>query len=137
MWGRKDAVGTGGHVGAFLDEGSEMEGKYSCAGTVLIDARFRGEIVSKDTLIIGERGVVHADVHTARLVVRGEFVGNVTASDRVELKATARITGDIEAPIIVMEAGALHDGACRMAKAKSAETRLAESPLTLVVPMKA
>ena len=81
--------------------------------------------------------VVHADVHTACLIVRGELVGTVTASDRVELKATARLTGDIEAPVIVMEAGALHDGGCRMAKVRTNESRPAEPSLALVVPMKA
>ena len=107
-----------------------MEGKYRCSGTVLIDARFRGEITSQDTLVVGERGVVHADVQTARLVVRGELVGDVIASERVELKAGARVSGDIESPVIVMEEGAVHDGSCRMAK-----TEPAARPLSLVAPL--
>ncbi|HZP43787.1 MAG TPA: polymer-forming cytoskeletal protein [Candidatus Binatia bacterium] len=89
-----------------------------------MDARFRGEITSKDTLVIGERGVVHATVQTATLVVRGQVVGNVIASVRVELEASARVTGDIEAPVIVMAEGAQHDGSCRMAKARAAEPAL-------------
>ena len=134
MWGKRKnkAPSMRGHLGAFLDEGSEMDGHYSCTGTVMMEAKFRGEITSKDTLIIGERGIVHANVQTATLVVRGEFVGDVIASDRVELKASARVTGDIEAPVIVMEAGAVHDGHCQMTKARSAE-----SPLSVVVPIKA
>jgi cytoskeletal protein CcmA (bactofilin family) len=121
-----------GHLSAFLDEGSEMEGKYSGTGTVMMDAKFRGEITSKDTLIVGEQGVIHATVRTVKLVVRGEVVGHVIASERVDLKSTARVTGDIEAPVIVMEAGAVHDGSCRMTKAKSADP-----PLAVVVPIKA
>ena len=117
---------------AFMGEGSEMDGSYHCTGTVLMDAKFRGEITSKDTLIIGERGIVHATVQTATLVVRGEFVGDVTASERVELKAGSRVTGNIEAPVIVMEAGAVHDGECRMSKATAAEPLL-----HAVVPIKA
>ena len=108
-----------------------MEGKYTCAGTVMLDAKFSGEITSKDTLVIGERGAVRANVRTAVLVVRGEVVGNVTASERVELKCSARITGDVEAPVIVMEKGAVLDGHCRMTKAKSAE-----APHGVVVPIK-
>jgi cytoskeletal protein CcmA (bactofilin family) len=121
-----------GRITAFLDEESEIEGKYTCAGTVVFDAKFHGEITSKDTLIIGERGVVHANVQAVNLVVRGELVGDVTASARVELKSTARITGNIEAPVIVMEEGAMHDGHCRMAKAAAVP-----APLALVVPTKA
>ena len=119
-------------LGAFLDEASEMEGKYTCAGTVMLDAKFSGEITSKDTLVIGERAVVHANVRTASLVVRGELAGNVMASEQVVLESSARVTGDVEAPIIVMEKGAVHDGHCRMTKAKPAE-----APHGVVVPIKA
>src|SRR5690242_3589345 len=107
-----------GRFGAFLDEGSEIEGKYTCAGTVLLNAKLRGEVTSRDVLIIGERGVVRATVHGATVVVSGELVGPVTASERVELRSGARVTGDIEAPVIVMEAGAVLDGHCRMTKTK-------------------
>jgi cytoskeletal protein CcmA (bactofilin family) len=133
MW-RKRKDGTPRarrRLGAFLDEGSEMEGRYTCTGTVVIDAKFKGEITSRDTLIIGDQGVVHAAIETASLVVHGELVGNVTAAERVELKRRARVRGDIEAPVIVMEEGAVHDGHCRMTQAK------AETALSVVVPIKA
>lgn len=120
-----------GRVTAFLDEESEIEGRYTCAGTVVFDAKFSGEITSKDTLIIGERGVVHANVQAVNLVVRGELVGDVMASARVELKSTARITGNIEAPIIVMEEGAVHEGHCRMGRTSSSSSE--PTPLSLVV----
>ena len=119
-----------GRVTAFLDEESEIEGRYTCAGTVVFDAKFSGEITSKDTLIIGERGVVHANVQAVNLVVRGELVGDVVASARVELKSTARLTGNIAAPVIVMEEGAVHDGHCRMAKGSSSSE---PASLSLVV----
>jgi cytoskeletal protein CcmA (bactofilin family) len=67
-------------------------------------------------LIIGPEGVVHATVQSATVIVHGEIVGRVSASERVELKPTARVFGDIEAPVIVMEAGAMHEGQCRMSK---------------------
>jgi len=130
MW--RNRKRTARRLGAFLDEGSEIEGKYICTGTVMLDAKLRGEIMSRDTLIIGDQGVVHATVQAATVVVRGEVVGNVTASERVELKGSARVTGDVEAPVIVMEAGAVLEGHCRMAKPKPSE-----APLTLVVPLKA
>ena len=133
MWGKRTgkAPGKRDRLGAFLDEGSEIEGKYTCAGRVMLDAKFSGEITSKDTLIIGERAVVHATVRTATLVVRGEVVGNVTASEQVVLESSARVTGDIEAPVIAMAKGAVLDGHCRMTKAKPAET-----PHGVVIPIK-
>ena len=120
MFGRRKKKASSGRLGAFLDEGSEIEGRYTCSGTVMFDARLRGELTAKDTLVIGERGVVHASLTATAVVVHGEVVGDVTATERVELKKTARVTGDIEAPVVVMEEGAIHDGECRMTKARSA-----------------
>lgn len=135
MWGNRKAkeprVPT--QLGAFLDNGSEIEGKYTCTGTVMLDAKLRGELTAKGTLFIGENGVVEATVRAGAVVVRGVVVGNMTVAERVELKATARVTGDVEAPVIVMEEGAVLDGRCRMTKDKPAEVSLS----AVVVPIKA
>jgi cytoskeletal protein CcmA (bactofilin family) len=120
---------------AFIDEGSEMEGRYTFRGTVMLNGKFKGEIVSNDTLIIGERGVVQADVRAGRVTVSGEVTGTLRATERVELKRTARVYGDVEAPVVVVEEGVLCDGHCRMAR----PTPLAEVPPTrdlAVVPLK-
>ncbi len=112
--GRK-APGRNG-LTAFIDEGSEIEGKYTFSGTVMLNGKFKGEIVSNDTLIIGEKGVINADIRAGQVLVSGEVVGNVQATERVELKRTARVFGDVEAPIIVVEEGVLFEGHCRMTK---------------------
>lgn len=130
MWGRRrrQERWRRGRLGAFIDEGSEIEGKYTCAGTVLLEAKCTGQIVARDTLIVGAVAVVHADVQAVRLVVHGQLVGSVAATERVELKAGARVVGDIDAPVIVMEEGAVHDGHCRMSKPAVAD----EKPVTLL-----
>jgi len=127
MWGKQK-----GQVGAFLDDGSAIEGKYTCTGTVMFDAKLRGELTARDTLIIADHAVVEATVRATVLVVHGKVVGNVTAGESVEVKAGGRITGDVEAPVIVLEAGGVLDGRCRMTKDKPAE-----APLGVVVPLKA
>ena len=112
--GRKSPGRNG--LTAFIDEGSEIEGKYTFSGTVMLNGKFKGEIVSNDTLIIGEKGVINADIRAGQVLVSGEVVGNVQATERVELKRTARVFGDVEAPIIVVEEGTLFEGHCRMTK---------------------
>ena len=122
MWRRRAKTPKmRGGIGAFLDEETEIEGKYACAGTVMLNGKLRGEINAKDTLIIGSRASVHAIVQAGSLIVHGEIVGNVTAARRVELKSGARVTGDIEAPVIVMEEGVLLEGQCHMAKIEPSE----------------
>ena len=118
MWKRngKDAVKESDLTG-FIDEASQIEGKYTFSGTVMLNGRFKGEIDSKDTLIIGEKGVVNASVRAGIVLVSGEVVGNILGGQRVELRTGARVTGDIEAPIIVVDEGVTFDGNCRMSKA--------------------
>src|SRR5262249_27519817 len=111
MWGNR-----GDRVGAFLDDGNEIVGKYTCSGTVMLDARLRGEITANDTLVIGDHGVVEATVRAVVLVIRGKLIGRAMASERVELKSSARVTGDVEAPVIVVEEGAVLDGQRRTTK---------------------
>ena len=103
-----------GDLTAFIDEGSEIEGKYAFSGTVMLNGKFRGEIASPDTLIIGEKGVVHATIRAGIVLISGQVVGNVGATERVELRGSARVFGDVEAPVVVVEEGVLFEGHCRM-----------------------
>jgi len=87
----------------------------------MLNGRFRGEIVSNDTLIVGEKGVVNAAIRAGIVLINGEVVGNVLGSERVEIRGTARVFGDVEAPVVVIEEGVLFEGHCRMTKAHSVE----------------
>ena len=121
-WTRKDRSSSPrGNLTAFIDEGSEIDGKYTFSGTVMLNGKFQGEIASTDTLIIGERGVVNATVRVGTAIIDGELVGNVVATERIELKGKARVFGDLEAPVIVVHEGVLLEGHCRMTKTKPAE----------------
>jgi cytoskeletal protein CcmA (bactofilin family) len=113
-WRRRAASSHRKKLTAFLDEGSEIEGTYTFSGTVLLNGRFQGEIASPDTLIIGERGVVNASVRAGTLVVNGELVGDVHATERVELAGKARVFGDLESPVVVLAEGVMFEGHCRM-----------------------
>ncbi len=111
-----------GNLTAIIDHGSEIEGKYTCSGTVMLNAKFHGEIVATDTLIVGERGVVNGNIRAGSVVISGQVVGNVLATERVELKRTARVFGDLESPVLVIEEGVLFEGHCRMTRPKPTET---------------
>jgi len=98
---------------------------------VMLNGKLRGEINAKDTLIIGSSASVHAIVQAGSLIVHGEIVGNVTAAKRVELKGGARVTGDIEAPVIVMEEGVLLEGQCHMATMQPSEASSSSNVVAL------
>jgi len=103
-----------GNLTAFIDQGSEFEGKLSFKDTVRIDGSFSGEISSDNTLIVGESGVIHATIKSVCVVISGEVEGDIQASDQVVLHKTALVTGDIAAPSLIMEEGAQLNGGVRM-----------------------
>jgi cytoskeletal protein CcmA (bactofilin family) len=119
-WRKSKPTSRSSDLTAFIDEGSEIEGKYTFNGTVMMNGKFSGEIVSNDSLIIGEKGVVNATVRAGIVLINGEVIGNVFATERVELRGTARVYGDVEAPVIVVEEGVLFEGHCKMTKGRSA-----------------
>lgn len=135
MWNRKrKPIGRSG-LTAFIDEDSEIEGRYSFKGTVMLNGRFKGDISSSDTLIIGEKGSVTGDIRAGQVLISGEVVGNVFCTERVELKRTARVFADVEAPLVVVEEGVLFEGHCRMTKANPNAEALPTRELS-VVPLK-
>ena len=108
-----NSSGTGG-LTAFIDQGSEFEGKLSFRDTVRIDGKFRGEITSENSLIVGESGEIDAEIHSKTVSISGTVHGNVIAQEKVVLHKTALVNGDIEAPTLVVEEGAKVSGKITM-----------------------
>ena len=125
-WRKAKQASRGSELTAFIDEGSEFEGKYTFQGTVMLNGKFSGEIVSSDSLIIGEKGIVNATVRAGIVLINGEVIGNVFATERVELRGTARVYGDVEAPVIVVEEGVHFEGHCKNTKGRSADAGSAD-----------
>ena len=78
-----------------------------------INGRFEGTLYTKGNLSIGERAQVKATIHGEAVIVSGTIEGSVTAS-RVELLSSARVTGKISSPRVVMHEGAILQGALDM-----------------------
>lgn len=113
---RKETPLEKSEIKAFLGPGSHFEGKLQFHEIVRIDGTFRGEVCSKDTLIVGETADLQAEVEVGNLILSGRFRGNVKASGRVELRAPAQVDGSIEAPALVVEEGVLLNGTIVMKK---------------------
>jgi cytoskeletal protein CcmA (bactofilin family) len=114
------SAGGMGNLTAFIDQGSEFEGKLSFKNTVRIDGTFSGEISSDNTLIVGESGQIHATIDSVCVVISGLVEGDIKASDQIVLHKTAVVNGNLDAPAIMMEEGAQLNGGVRMGAASSA-----------------
>lgn len=108
-------------IKAFLGPGSQFEGKLVFDEIVRLDGIFRGEITSRDTLIVGETADIQAEINVGTLIMNGRFKGNIKAVSRVELRAPARVEGNIETPVLIVEEGVVLNSTLTMEETKSLE----------------
>ena len=108
LFGRRPTqVGDNGY--SLIDNALSISGDINTTGTVRIDGRVEGSLHRADMLIIGKDGVVIGNVEAREVVVGGHLTGNLIASERVEIQATATVQGDIRAVAVqLMEGGTVH-----------------------------
>jgi cytoskeletal protein CcmA (bactofilin family) len=110
----KPVSAKGGQLNALLGKGSEFEGKLTFEGEVRIDGKYSGQILTKDTLTIGEGARVTADITAGVVVISGVVEGTIRATQLVELHAPARVKGTIETPAMSMDKGVIFEGTTKM-----------------------
>lgn len=93
-----------------LSSDVEIKGSLKFSNDLIIDGRIEGEVTSDGSLTIGENAFVSGEVRTKSVVVFGKVQGNITVTDRCELKANAVLEGDIVAGTMAIEEGATFMG---------------------------
>ena len=116
MFGKEGDAITGGegNLNSILGPGCKVKGNIDLKGTLRIDGDFDGEINCPETLIIGKSGVVKADVKVKNAVIGGKLIGNVAATNKIELQTGSHVEGDISTARLVIDEGVFFEGACKM-----------------------
>ena len=112
MFGRRnsDSPGREGPLLTVMGETARLEGKFNIADSIQIECEIAGEINVEGKLVIGEKGVVRADVHTADALIMGRYEGNMVATGNVEITSTGRVSGNIETDSLVISQGGFFNG---------------------------
>ena len=118
-----------GEVTVFLGADSSLEGHLCFQGQARLEGRFQGSIEGAGTLMVGPQAHVQARITVSRVVISGEVVGDINASERIEMRSPGRLKGDISAPLVVMDEGVLFEGHCTMTGQVQAQ---ADSKITLL-----
>jgi cytoskeletal protein CcmA (bactofilin family) len=88
-----------------LNADVEIKGSLKLSGELSLDGKVEGEIQSEGVLHVGETAVINGNVTAQSVVVRGKIHGNVTAKEKIELKAKAELFGDLRASKLSVEEG--------------------------------
>ena len=109
-------------IKAFLGPGSQFEGKLVFDEIVRIDGVFRGEIQSRDILIIGPGADIQGEISVGTLIVSGKLHGNVKVLNKVELRSPAQVDGSLETPVLMVEAGVVFNGTLSMSSGEDSKS---------------
>lgn len=117
-----------GELNGFLDAGSHIQGDLVFEDTFRVDGKLTGTVKSDGDLVVGEEGVIEAEVAVGRLFVSGTLRGKVQATRRIELASSARVEATLTSPTMVIEEGAKMDGRCITGGGTRVSADLAETP---------
>jgi cytoskeletal protein CcmA (bactofilin family) len=93
---------------------SSFRGTLMVHGTLRINGEFEGDILNCERLEIGEHGIMRADVEVKDAVIQGRVYGNIRAHGSIEMRAGARVEGDLSGTSVAMEQGVRFTGRCSM-----------------------
>ncbi len=100
---------------ANVTQDAEIKGTIKFGEAMRMDGNFEGELISDNgELVVGKTGNVKANVNVKSVVIEGRVDGNIRASDKVELKQSAHLTGDLQAKTLVVEKGVVLVGQCNI-----------------------
>lgn len=107
-------------ITAFLGKGTEFKGVLSFDGTIRVDGRVEGEVISKDTLIAGDSAHLQGEITVGTIISSGRITGNLKATQKVHILAPGSIEGNINTPKLIIEEGVTFNGKCEMPGEKRA-----------------
>jgi len=115
MWKEKENMKKDDtQIKAYMGEDTVFNGSLTFDGTVRIDGKFEGQVITEDTLIVGETGHLVAEITAGTVICMGRVEGTVRASKKVEIHSTSKVVGNVKSPALYIELGGVLDGTCDM-----------------------
>lgn len=105
---------------ASIGKGLVVRGEISGSDSLVIEGRAEGNIhLDGNRVTVGRNGQASANISAREVVVMGKVRGNITATDRVDIRAEGAVIGDLSAPRISIEDGAFFKGAIDIRKSSA------------------
>lgn len=127
---------SGSRGQASIGKSLKIKGTITGTEDLYVDGQVEGTIrLEENSLTIGPNGAVDADVFAKDIVIEGKVTGNVNAGDRIDIRKTGSLSGDLSAARIVIEDGAVFRGSVDIVKPEPAPApKAAVSAAPIVKP---
>lgn len=106
FWKKREQV----KLRTLVGEDAELGGNLSAKSSARVDGHIDGDVTVEGMLIVGATGRISGNVSAGSVLIGGEVLGNVNASEKAELTASARVLGDIKTAVIVIDEHAVFQG---------------------------
>jgi len=83
----------------------EIVGTIKSKGSVRIDGKLDGELHVSGDVVVGKSANIKGNLHVNSVIVEGSVSGNISAQDKIDMKASARVNGDIRSKRLAVEDG--------------------------------
>lgn len=113
----KNETISGGPIDTLLAKGVKMNGTLKAESGVKIEGEFEGVIDTNGTLVIGKEGIVKAEIKARDCIIGGKVVGNISATNKIELESGASLSGDVKCRGIIIDNDVFFEGHSKMAPA--------------------
>lgn len=100
-------------IDTLIGKESSVNGTLESSGTIRVDGKFEGDIITKSDLVVGENGEVIGKIKARNITVAGIIKGELEASGKLELIPTATVQGEAKMSLLVVEEGAVFQGNCQ------------------------
>lgn len=97
-----------------INSDTVIEGSIKASGNLRIDGKLTGTLECKGRVVIGASGLVEGEIRCENAEIEGSINANITVSDLLSLKSTAKVQGDIITKKLAIEPGATFSGSCSM-----------------------
>jgi cytoskeletal protein CcmA (bactofilin family) len=114
-------------IHSYVGSNTTIKGNLECSDNFLVEGAVEGNLNSDGAIVLGKDAVVRGDVRAREVAVSGIVVGTIRCSDRLEIFASAKIIGTIQAPVLTMEPGAQINGRVLMSRKKEEVELLPQS----------
>jgi cytoskeletal protein CcmA (bactofilin family) len=99
-------------INTIIGSGSVIEGTLTVPHSIRVDGHLKGYLASSGMLIVGEMGLIEADLKVKDAMISGKIIGDVDADGKVHLRSQAVLLGKIKTRLLVVEEGAVFKGQC-------------------------
>lgn len=117
---KKKTESSSGEMETIIGENTEIEGQIKTEGSLRIDGKLNGKLKAQEDVIVGENGVLEANIEARNVTVAGSVKGNIVTEGKLVIVSTGKLIGDIKIANLIVEDGAVFKG---KSESRSATTK--------------